>query len=90
LLNSIDNEEIPLPFAIWPNPAKEYITVVNQQGMQDNFLYSVFDISGKVLLNGILSDTLSTLIDVRMLKPGIYILHIKGKKAVFSTRLVIR
>ncbi len=90
LLNSVENKEIQVPFAIWPNPAKEFITIVNQQGMQDNFLYSVFDISGKELLKGSLSDTLSTMIDVRMLKPGIYIVHIKGKKAVFSTRLVVR
>ncbi len=90
LLNSIGNEEIPLPFAIWPNPAKEFITIVNQRGMQDNFLYSVVDISGMELLKDNLSDTLSTMIDVSMLKPGFYIVQIKGKKAVFSTRLVIR
>jgi len=89
LVNDIENEEIPVPFALWPNPAKEYITVVNQLGIHDNLHYSIYDISGKEQLKGIISDSVSTTIDVSELKPGIYIFHINGRKSVFSDRLVI-
>jgi PKD repeat protein len=89
LLNGINNTEIPVPFAVWPNPAHDIITVVNQQNSFENSQFTIFDISGKELLKGSISGSLSTTIDVSRLSPGIYILHINGKKSVFSSRLII-
>lgn len=90
LLNSIDNTEIPVPFAVWPNPAHEMITVVNQQNNFENARYSIIDISGKELLKGNISGSLSTTIDVSRLSPGMYILHINGKSTVFSAKLILK
>jgi hypothetical protein len=90
LLNSIGEKEIPQPFAIWPNPAQGMISIVNQSGVQDNSIYSVSDISGKEIIKGFVSQSLSTVVDVSMLKPGIYLLLIHGKKSTFSSKLIIK
>jgi PKD repeat protein len=90
LLNAVDHTEIPLPFAIWPNPAQHMISIVNQQGIEKNSSYFVLDISGKELLKGSISESLSTTVDVSMLKPGLYILRISGKKTAFSSKLIIK
>ena len=90
MLSGIDKTEIPVPFAIWPNPANHYITIVNQQNDSKSLYYSVYDIAGKQLLKGSISESLTTTVDVSMLKAGIYVLRINGKKSVFSARVVIR
>ncbi len=89
VLNSVDNTIVPLSFSIWPNPAKEILTIVNQQDIHEKAQYTVSDISGKELINGNISKFLSTTVDVSMLKPGIYILRVSGKESVFSSKLVI-
>lgn len=88
LLNGIDEPAITLPFAIWPNPAKDLITIVNQQGIAGNTRYSIYDVFGKELLNGPISESLSTAVDISMLKSGIYIVRIHGEKSAYSTRLI--
>jgi len=90
LLNGVDKSVSPLAFAIWPNPAHNYITIVNQQAMYEQAEYTIFDIAGKKLLQGKISDSLLTNADVSSLKPGMYIIHINGKHSVFSTRLIIK
>lgn len=90
LLNAINHTEVPLPFAIWPNPAQGMITIVNQQGIEKNASYSLTDISGKELLKGIISESVSTTVDISMLKPGLYILRVSGTKTAFSSKLIIK
>jgi PKD repeat protein len=90
MLNGIDRIETPVSFAIWPNPARDIITIVNQQSIHDHAEYSIADISGKELLNGQLSESLSTTIDVSRLKAGIYFVRIKGEGSIFSSKLIIR
>lgn len=90
VLNGIDGVETPVSFAIWPNPADEIITFVNQEGLKDNSQYYISDISGKEILNGLISSSLITSVDVSMLKSGIYLIHIIGEKSTFSSKLIIR
>jgi PKD repeat protein len=88
LLNGVGETALPLSFAIWPNPAQNMISIVNQQGINDNKRYSIYDTFGKELLNGSISESLCTITDVSKLKSGIYIVRITGDKSSFSTKLI--
>ena len=90
LLNAIDNTKASLAFAIWPNPAEKVISIVNQDGIDEKAQYSISDISGKELLRGNISESLSTTVNVATLKPGIYILNVRGKKSFFSSKIIIK
>jgi PKD repeat protein len=89
MLIGIDEKAIPLPFAVWPNPAHDFITIVNQLNGKEKSEYSLFDLSGKRLLTGTISG-ISSSIHISELKPGIYILRITSPESVYSTKLVIR
>ena len=90
LLNAVDHTLAPALFAIWPNPARDLISLVNQQDIRDFSQYFISDLAGKILLNGEVSPSLSTTIDVHTLKPGIYLLKIKGIHTNFSSKLIIK
>ncbi len=90
LLNAIDDKRTPVQFAIWPNPAHDFITLVNQEDIKEISQYSISDLTGKILISGKISQSLSTAIDVQSLKPGIYLLNIKGTHTYFSSKLIIK
>ncbi len=90
LLIGIDETEVPLAFAIWPNPADDVISIVNQDNKHDNAHYLISDISGKPMLKGDMANSLATSVDVSMLPAGFYIVRIRGNTSDFSTKLVIR
>ena len=89
LLNAVDHTPAPALFAIWPNPAHDFISLVNQQDIRDFSQYFICDLAGQILISGEVSQTLSTPIDVHSLKPGIYMLNIKGIHTYFSSKLII-
>ncbi len=90
LLNAVDHTMASPDFAIWPNPAHDVISIVNQQGIKGEAMYTIRDVSGNERLKGILSDSLGTTVDISKLKPGIYILCVSSKKSQFATKLIIR
>ena len=90
LLNGIDHTRTPASFAIWPNPAHDFISIVYQEDIKDITQFSISDLTGKILISGNISQSLSTAVDVQMLKPGIYLLTIKGIHTYFSSKLIIK
>jgi hypothetical protein len=90
LLNSIHEAAKPIPFAVWPNPATEILTVVNQENTQNCTQYSIFSINGIEVMKGFLNNSLTTSIDVNTLKPGFYIIRFSGSNSTYSERLIIK
>jgi PKD repeat protein len=90
LLEGTDNTVTPIPFAVWPNPANDIISIVNQQSKITFSTYAIADMNGKELLKGHINDSVSTLVDISTLKPGLYIIHFTGKSSIFSTKLVVK
>ena len=90
LLEGTDKTAIPVPFAIWPNPAVDVISIVNQQGINTVSSYAITDMNGKDLLKGNITDSINTLVDISTLKPGVYIIRFTGKSTLLSTKLVVK
>ena len=90
LLEGTDKTAIPVPFAIWPNPAGDVISIVNQHGINTVSSYAITDMNGKELLKGNITDSISTMVDISTLKPGVYIIRFTGKSTLLSTKLVVK
>jgi hypothetical protein len=90
LLEGTDKTAIPVPFAIWPNPAGDVISIVNQQGINTVSSYAITDMNGKELIKGRITDSVCTLVDISTLKPGVYIIRFTGKSTLLSTKLVVK
>ncbi len=74
----IDNFEIKDGILIYPNPADDFITIEAYKSTQ-NLQYTVSNLSGKILLQGILAKAINT-IDISFLIPGIYFVDVNGSK----------
>lgn len=77
LLTSIDSE-INSIISIYPNPTSNYLYI---KGLTDVAKISIYDISGKLVINNINSDNI---IDLNLIQNGIYILKIETKEEVIS------
>jgi len=72
LLNIIDNELVG-DLQIYPNPADEFITVINNK--YPNLRYQMYDVVGKVVSLGQLQNTNNT-IGVSRFNEGVYFLYL--------------
>jgi hypothetical protein len=67
---------------IYPNPAYESISIEVDNSIVGR-IFSIVDISGKILLNGKIESTLVK-VDVRELTSGIYFVHINGENSALK------
>ena len=75
---SVKNENNPIEFSIYPNPATDIINLKFKNLNSENLNYSILDISGKVIENEQLGIDKRT-IDVSILAKGCYILLLENE-----------
>jgi len=76
-------------FKFHPNPASDKI-ILNIDGFDDPSHLEIYDITGKSILNQmILSHNKTEIIDVSMLKPGIYFIKLSNNEQSLSKKLII-
>lgn len=71
------------PLKIYPNPATDFIYLDFSESKALD--YEVFDLSGHLILQGVLH---GERLDIRMLKPGAYLLKIREKGRVALRKLI--
>lgn len=69
----------------YPNPAGDYLYIKNQSVAS----YSIYDITGKLLLESKdIGNTSETKIDIRLLNPGLYFITLKTDRGILTQRFV--
>jgi hypothetical protein len=77
-----------LELKVYPNPTQDFVTI-SLSKMPENLIYSVFDLSGKLLENNRISN-LNTKIDMQHYSGGSYILKLKNKNQLIQTFKIIK
>jgi hypothetical protein len=79
---SIDeNQNLNKKISIYPNPTKNYINIKYSESTNENFQYSILDLTGRIVKNG--TTKFSEQINIESLTSGNYIIQIEienGKK----------
>jgi beta-glucanase (GH16 family) len=78
----LETEDALENISIYPNPSS---TVINTIGIDNDFLYSITDLSGKLIRSQ--ESLLSKQIDVSDLVSGIYIIELRNAEGTFTKRL---
>jgi aminopeptidase N len=76
-------------FNVYPNPSTTSITIDLIENIHPDINYKVFDMSGKLLMNGVLSST-KTLLDMENLPKGMYILQLTNVTEYFGHKSFIK
>lgn len=75
---------------VYPNPARNYITVASTQAYTASTTISLFDINGRQVLTRVLSTPqASAQLDISSLPPGVYNLQVQTQQEYFSQKVVI-
>ena len=71
---------------LYPNPADEYITLSGH--LDQDAEYRIYDVTGREMTAGHLDN--HTTLNIAMLKPGIYILRLRGSYPEAALRFVVK
>lgn len=71
-------------FKLYPNPAQDNISIV---GTSSSFTYSIFDMSGRELLNG-KSSSMTENVNLNKLNQGAYLIKINNNSLISSIRFI--
>ena len=80
-------ETTPIPVAVFPNPAKEAVTIMAEDGIQQVVLYNL--LGQQITTNDRVSDK-KTVLSTEGLSQGLYIIRIVTTKGVVTKELVVK
>lgn len=75
-------------FAVYPNPSSGDIMISFKNAIFNNKSLSIIDLTGKEVLSGELKSQ-TTQLNLSFMRPGIYILQIKGENKIETRKLLI-
>lgn len=76
-----------LSINLFPNPAKNTLSVLPNEMLKENYSVILFDALGKQVLKQNLTTANETL-DVSHLPTGIYVVNISSENKVFQTKII--
>lgn len=83
LINEIDESGSIHPiFELFPNPANDYLNI---QGLVEIEKYQITDLSGKVLVEGNVSDNQ---INIKNIESGSYILSVESEEKIWNSKFI--
>jgi hypothetical protein len=77
-------------FSIYPNPANNKITIVNNRKLPEETIISIFNITGEQIIHDKFQNQNRIEINVNTLIKGIYLVKIQTKAGIESKKLVIQ
>jgi hypothetical protein len=87
-LNDTPNNQTS--FTVYPNPAKNKITITGNGNLQSEMIVSIYNIQGEQVLPNIYYDQNAVEIDISSLVKGIYIVTLKGNQYIETKKLVVQ
>jgi hypothetical protein len=76
-------------FQLYPNPAKMFVTVKFNSNEQSGFTYRIIDLSGKLVLKGIISKGENTIL-LSGVAASVYVLQLSGRNKVVKSYKLIK
>jgi photosystem II stability/assembly factor-like uncharacterized protein len=77
-------------FSVYPNPAKDKITISGSFDTNSQILVYIYEMQGKQLIHDKFSNQNKFELDVSNLKPGIYLIKVISKDKIISGKLQIQ
>lgn len=82
-------EGINLEFQVYPNPTSDFLLLKIENSEFNDLSFSLFDISGKLILSGRLFDAV-TQIDMSMLPPAVYALKVMSENTLIKDFKILK
>jgi len=84
----IANLNNSLNVVVFPNPVNTYVTVSFNEQLKAPINITIYDVSGKIILNKSQKPTKSFNVDMSLFSSGVYLLNINSENKNFTTRLI--
>ena len=88
-VTGISNTEITHKTIVFPNPAKDNITIKVQDISTGKLMFYLFDLNGRLIISEPI-DTVEIQLDIATVKPGIYFYRLRESgRDMFNGKLII-
>ena len=77
MVSSSDDLTADLDVSIYPNPSSSFINI---KGVADNYMYEVYDLTGRLIMNGEIDNESS--LDISLVKQGKFFIKLKSNEAI--------
>jgi len=85
---SVTGTNSTLEVGVFPNPVDALVTVTFGTSISNDILSVLYDIQGRDIARKIISPTQSFQVDMSQLAAGTYLLKVRVKEQMFTTRLI--
>lgn len=87
-LSTNDFDNLNNSILVYPNPTTNFITITSKQNSVENFIYRIFDITGRVITSG--NSKFTEQINVDLLNNGSYLIQLETENGNKSTKKFIK
>ncbi|MCD4665988.1 MAG: T9SS type A sorting domain-containing protein [Bacteroidales bacterium] len=91
-LTMVDNNKMDeIKFTCYPNPFKNSISISFKKGFQEQFVVSIYDLSGKLVFNKIFSNNQNEVkFNLPRIENGIYLCNVKFNNGEIVSRKIVK
>ncbi|MAX82297.1 MAG: hypothetical protein CL843_19235 [Crocinitomicaceae bacterium] len=76
-------------WTIYPNPANRKVTIYSPSSKDETFVITLYDVTGKVLIQEQFNTQTAHHVDVEQLPNGVYFLHLKGTTIQAQQKIIV-
>jgi hypothetical protein len=87
-INSIEDKAEINDIQIYPNPAEDFIIITSNQLLKSNTVLSIYDITGKLIIEDNVSMTNNLKLNVSTLNAGVYFIQLKNGDGMFTQKFI--
>jgi hypothetical protein len=87
-INSMEDNAKINDIQIYPNPAQDFIAITSHQLLKSNTIVSIYDITGKLILEEDALMNNKLILNVSTLNAGVYFVKLKSEDGLFTQKFI--
>jgi len=86
---AVNDEDLNDEVFIYPNPAREYITIDLESANNNYSTFEIISIHGQMVAKNVLNSSDKTQVDLSQLNPGLYLINLRSDKGIVTKKVIV-
>ena len=86
----INEQESDIIYSVYPNPADEILNIDFKRQPDNNILFHIVDLNGRIVYSNLLMNSLHNEIPIESIPGGIYLMKLTSTLFIRTEKLIVR